>query len=94
MVVQLEDLLIWYELLDKVIPYVEDEGVNLNTLTTTLISIVSCVPLQLTQHYVAIYYGHVMLKCCQYATNDFKVCGRMQEVFIKDGRSCLWNTFT
>jgi hypothetical protein len=89
MVVQLKDLFIWYELLDKVIAYVKDEGANLNTFTTTLTSIISCVPLQLPQPYVAICYGYVMLKCCQYVTNDLKVCGGMQEVFIKDGRSCL-----
>jgi hypothetical protein len=45
MVVQLRDLLIQYELLDKVITYVKDEGADLNSLITTLISIVSCVPL-------------------------------------------------
>jgi len=45
MVVQLRDLFIRYELLDKVIAYVKDKGANLNTLITTLTSIVSCVPL-------------------------------------------------
>ncbi len=45
MVVQLRDFLIPYELLDKVIAYVKDEGADLNTLIITLTSIVSCVPL-------------------------------------------------
>ncbi len=45
MVVQLRDLFIRYELLDKVIAYVKGKGANLNTIITTLTSIVSCVPL-------------------------------------------------
>jgi hypothetical protein len=77
MVVKLRDLFAWYELLDKVIAYVKDEGANLNTLIIRLTSIISCVPLQLSQPHVAIYYGHAMSKCCQYATNDLKVCGGM-----------------
>jgi len=43
--IQLEDLLAWYELLDKVITYVKDEGANLNTFTITSTNVVSCVPL-------------------------------------------------
>jgi hypothetical protein len=77
MVVKLRDLFAWYELLDKVTAYVKDEGANLNTLIIRLTSIISCVPLQLPQPHVAICYGHAMLKCCQYATNDLKVCGGM-----------------
>ncbi len=45
MPIQLKDLLAQYELLDKVITYVKDEGANLNTLATTLTNIVSYVPL-------------------------------------------------
>jgi hypothetical protein len=45
MVVQLRDLLVQYELLDKIITYIKDEGANLNTLIITLTSIVSYVPL-------------------------------------------------
>jgi len=33
MTMQLKDMFAQYELLDKVIAYVENEGVNLNTLT-------------------------------------------------------------
>jgi hypothetical protein len=45
MVVQLKDLFAQYELLDKVITYIKDEGANFNTFITTLTSIVSYVPL-------------------------------------------------
>jgi hypothetical protein len=42
MAIQFKDLLVRYNLLDKIIAYVKDEGVNLNTFTMTLINIVSC----------------------------------------------------
>jgi hypothetical protein len=47
----------------------------------------------LPQPYVAIYYGHAMSKCCQYATNDLKICGGMQEVSINDGWFFLQKIF-
>jgi len=59
--VQFKDLFARYNLLDKVITYVKDEGINLKTLTTTLI-IVSCFPHYLPQPYVASCYGHAMSK--------------------------------
>jgi hypothetical protein len=61
---------------------VKDKGANLNTLTTTITNIVSCVPLVLLQPYVVICYGHAMFKCYQYATNDLKVFNGMKEVSI------------
>jgi len=64
MAIQLKDLLAWYNLLDKVIAYIKDEGVNLNTFTTTLPNIVSYVFLLLPQPYVISCYGHAMSKCC------------------------------
>ncbi len=35
-----------------------------------------------------------MSKCCQYATNDLKVCGGMKEVLIKKVQSSLQKTIT
>jgi hypothetical protein len=64
MAIQFKDLLAWYNLLDTIIAYVKDEGVNLNTFTMTLISIVSCILFLLPQPYVISYYGHAMSKCC------------------------------
>lgn len=63
MAIQLKDLLAWYNLLDKVIAYVKNEGANLNTFTTTLTNIVSYVSLLLPQPYVISCYGHAMSKC-------------------------------
>jgi hypothetical protein len=48
MVVQLKALFAQYELLDKVIAYVENEGVNLNTFIIASTNILFCVPLQLS----------------------------------------------
>jgi hypothetical protein len=44
MVVQFDDLLAWYNLLDKIIAYVKDKGANLNTFVMALTNILSCVP--------------------------------------------------
>jgi hypothetical protein len=80
MVIQLKALLVQNELLDKVITYVKDESANLNTFTMALTNNVSCDPFMLPQPYATICYGHAMFKCCQYVTNDFKVCSGMHEV--------------
>ncbi len=42
----------------------------LTTITQTLTCVVSCEGLNLTQSLL----GHVMFKCCQYVTDDSKVC--------------------
>jgi len=47
-----------------------------------LTRIVSCVPLMLPQCYV-VCDGHVMSKCCLYATNDLKVSNEMKKVSIE-----------
>jgi hypothetical protein len=43
MVVHVKDLFAWYELLDKVITYVKNEGDNLSTFIMALTNIVSYV---------------------------------------------------
>jgi hypothetical protein len=87
MVVQFKDLLIRYNLLDKVIAYVKDDNTSLSTLTTAFTSIISCVPLLLPQPYAASCYGHAMSKCCQYVINDLKMCVGIKEVSIKETQS-------
>jgi hypothetical protein len=57
-----------------VIAYVKNEGGNLSTMTIALTSIVSCEVLGLTTPFVGACWGHAMSKCCQYATDDSKVC--------------------
>ncbi len=74
--------------------YVKDEGVNLNTLTTTFIRIILCDPLMITKLYFATCYGHAVTKCSQYGTNGIKVCGGMRELSIKDAQSSLCKIIT
>jgi hypothetical protein len=47
MAVQLKDLFVQYELLDKVITYIKNKNVNLNNFILALPNIMSCAPLQL-----------------------------------------------
>jgi hypothetical protein len=63
MALQLKDLCTQFDLCNKVIAYVKDEGANLNTLTNVLTRIVSYVPLMLPQPYAGNCFGHVMSKC-------------------------------
>jgi len=71
-------------LCEKIITYVKDEGVNLNTFKSAWTNIVSCVPLLLAKPYVASCYGHAMSNCCEYTINDWKVCAKVREVSIRD----------
>jgi hypothetical protein len=51
------------------------EGISqISTMTIILTFFVSCEELGLTTTFVGFHWGHVMFKCCQHATNDFKVC--------------------
>lgn len=45
MLAQMKTYFLSYNLLDKVISYVKDEGGNLSNLTKTIFSIVKCAPL-------------------------------------------------
>jgi len=55
MVLQLKILLPCFDLCDKVIMYVKDEGANLNTFTDALTNIVSCAPWLLAKLYVVFF---------------------------------------
>jgi hypothetical protein len=72
---QMKHLLGSFGLLDKVIGFMKDEGINLGTMTTTLKNIVSCDMLDLPTPFARTCWGHVMSKTAQYATNDNKVYG-------------------
>ncbi len=63
-----------YALRRKIITYVKDEGLNLNTMTTTLKSIVNCDMLGLEESFQGICFGHASSKDCQYVTTKEKVC--------------------
>jgi hypothetical protein len=72
---QMKHLLGSFRLLNKVIAFVKDKGVNLGTMTTTLKSIVFCDMLDPPTPFARTCWGHAMSKTTQYATNDNKVYG-------------------
>jgi hypothetical protein len=68
LVKKLTKLLDSYALKKKIIAYVKDEQSNLNTMTTTLKSIVSYDMLGLEESFQGTCFGHAFSKACQYAT--------------------------
>jgi hypothetical protein len=72
-----------YEQMKKIIAYVKDEGFNLNTITTTLKSIVSCDVLNLEENFQKTCFGHAFFIACQHATTYEKVCKSLRYVSIK-----------
>jgi len=77
-------LLDFFGLLDKIIAYVKDEGSNLSTLILALTHVVICSPLQSTSSFVGPCFGHTMLKACQYAFDDSKICAGFLEISLKN----------
>jgi hypothetical protein len=58
------DLLEKYNLRIFFVAYVKDEGSNLNTITITLKSIVSCEVLDLKENFQGTCFGHAFSKAC------------------------------
>jgi hypothetical protein len=85
---QVKSLLDSFDLIDKVIAYVKDEGSNLNTLTSALTSIVSCSTFQLACPFVRSCFGHVMSKVARYAIDNTKVYAGLLEVNLKKFNLC------
>jgi hypothetical protein len=63
-----------YNLLDKLITYVKDEGGNLSTLARALNFMVKCVSLVLVTPWQGLYFDHVFNKTYRYACNDTNAC--------------------
>jgi uncharacterized membrane protein YccF (DUF307 family) len=74
---------LFYNLLDKIIAYVKNEGGNLSTLAWTLTFIVSCTLLASVAPWQRSCFGHASSKTCQYATNDATICSSFQELNLK-----------
>jgi hypothetical protein len=55
----------------------------------TLIYVVSCEVLGLAIPFVGTCWRHVMSKCCQHDTNDFKVCASLIFISIKETQTIL-----
>ncbi len=65
----MKDLLTLYNLLDKVVAYVKDEGGNLSTLAKAFIFVVTCMPFALATPWHGSCFGYGFSKACQYAYN-------------------------
>ncbi len=68
----------------QVIAYVKNEGGNISTMTQALTFVVSCEKLGLAHLSVALFWGHVIYKCCQHATNDSKICVGLTTISMKE----------
>jgi hypothetical protein len=53
--------------------FVKDENSNIGIMTISLQFIIDYEPLKPLWVYEGTYFGHVMSKTCQFATNDDKV---------------------
>jgi hypothetical protein len=58
----------------EIIAYFKDEGCNLNTMTTTLKSIVSYDMLGMEESFQGTCFGHAFSKTCEYVTIGEKNC--------------------
>jgi hypothetical protein len=94
MVVQIKDSFSSYNLLDKLITYLKDQGCNLSTLARVFSSMVKCAPLTLTVLRKVSCFGHAFNKECQYAYNDTNVYVGFWEVSLKATHSTLHKTIT
>jgi hypothetical protein len=83
MVAQVKELLLSYNLLDKLITYMKDEGGNLSTLAKVLSFVVSCVLLKLVTPWQGSCFSHAFSKACQYVCNDATICLGFWEVSLK-----------
>jgi len=85
----LTKLLDQYELRNKMITYVKDEGSNLYTMTIALKYFVKCEVLGLDESFQGTYFGHVFSMTSQYVTTNKKVCKNLKFVLIKFAYSNL-----
>jgi hypothetical protein len=63
MALQLKFLFPCFDLCDKVIMYVKDEGAKLNIFTNVLTNIVSCAPWLLVKLYVMLFFSEFLFSC-------------------------------
>ncbi len=77
------NLLDEYGLRNKIIKQVEDEGSNLNTITSAFKFVVKCEALGLKENFQRTCFEHDFFKTWQYATGDEKTCKGLKCAFIK-----------
>jgi hypothetical protein len=69
-----------FRLLHWAITFVKDEGINLVAMVVVLHSIIDCELLKIHRVYEGTFFGLVMFKACEYATNDDKVFVGLEHV--------------
>jgi hypothetical protein len=65
----MKELLLSYNLFNKLITYVNDKGGNLSTLARALSFVVSCAPLKLAAPCQGFCFDHAFNKTCPYVCN-------------------------
>jgi len=83
-----------YGLKNKIIAYVKDKGLNLNSLANPLKFVVKCETLGLEKSIQGTCFGHAFSRACQYATTNDKVCKNLKYVFIKYTQTYLQKCIT
>ncbi len=82
-----------YGLSKKIIVYVKDEGVDLNSMTPTFKYVVNCEVLGLEESFNGTCFGHAFSKTYQYATPKQRVCKNLNFVSMKyvqfDIQNCI-----
>jgi len=64
MAIQVNEVLVTYELNAKILAYVKDDDNNLSIMTSALNFVISCKLLGLTTSLIGSCWGHAMFKCC------------------------------
>jgi len=90
----LHTLLEKYDLMHHVITFVKDENNILMFMAITLHSIIDYHLFKSQWIYEGTYYGHIMSKAYQYATNDEKVIASLKHVNVKATQGNIQKTIT
>ncbi len=94
MVAQVKELLLSYNLLDKLITYVKEKGGNLSTHARSLNYVDNCAPLKHVAPGQGSRFGHAFSKATNMLLMMQQICLSFQEVNLKATRSALQKTIT
>jgi hypothetical protein len=92
--INLIELLDSHEFRKKIATYVKDEGFYLNTMITSLKSMISCNVLDLKESFQGTCFDHAFSKMCQYATTYEKNYKRLKYLSIKIAQGDLQKCIT
>jgi hypothetical protein len=71
-----------YELKKKILAHVNDEGSNLNVMTTIFFKFMICECLDLEERFQGSCVGHILPKTCWHLTTNEKVCLNLKYVYF------------